>query len=402
MLDGASQKCYTRSMNKCFTSVVCSIATLGMCVGTTASALEIDNSSNAVFDLYYFDSGEVGYRGSYNTSSGVVKDSDTYYWSEDLKQAMQNAVNTWTEAIATPYDLESNSRKLRIGFFLDDGSNGGVMNPAMAGYSETYWVAAEYDRTNSTAANTYSIAEWAWCHNYETQNYYPWWASSPENLLHSESNSIDIAIILNPVTAIYDGSGIKIGETARSLTELQNVATHEIGHGMGVSSWLYEQKGDGAEGAVVSGYMTTWDTLLTLDKETVAVMVGDMKVQTEYDNLAELHAAAWEPIPENPEDYTFTEIQYDPERQLSLAGEVPVHVSALALPGDTIVHLNYEDGLNVLGPGGTANGEFTESDLRALELLGWSVNRNVLVPEPTTATMSLLALAALAARRRRK
>ena len=44
--------------------------------------------------------------------------------------------------------------------------------------------------------------------------------------------------------------------------------------------------------------------------------------------------------------------------------------------------------------------------LRTLELLGWSVNRNSnltpVVPEPTTATLSLLALAALAAHRRRK
>ena len=393
-------------MNKCFTSVVCSIATLGMCTGTVASALDIDNSSNAVFDLYYFGSGEVGYRGSYNTSSGVVKDSTTYYWSEDLKQAMQNAVNTWTEAIATPYDLESNSRKLRIGFFLDDGSNGGIMNPAMAGYSETYWVATNSDPQYGSVANMYSIAEWAWRENNETAYYYPSWARYEyyweSNLLPSGSNNVDIVIVLNPVVPVYDGSGLKTGEIARSIEEMQNVATHEIGHGMGMESKLYRQVSTGAEGAVVSGYMTTWDTLLTLDKETVAVMVGDMKVQTEYDNLAELHAAAWEPIPENPEDRTFTEIQYDPERQLSIAGEVPVHVSALALPGDTIVHLNYEDGLNVLGPGGTANGEFSESDLRALELLGWSVNRNVLVPEPTTATMSLLALAALAARRRRK
>ena len=73
----------------------------------------------------------------------------------------------------------------------------------------------------------------------------------------------------------------------------------------------------------------------------------------------------------------------------------------IVLPGTPDVAVTYGDGKNVLGPGGTANSTFSESDLRALELLGWSVNREVTIPEPTTATLSLLALAGLAARRRR-
>lgn len=104
--------------------------------------------------------------------------------------------------------------------------------------------------------------------------------------------------------------------------------------------------------------------------------------------------------PLNPDSYTGDEIQYDPERQLSLQGEIGVHIAAVMLEGDTMEHLAYGDGTNVLGPGGTANSEFSATDLRALELMGWQINQN-LIPEPSTATLSLLALAALAARRRR-
>ncbi len=39
---------------------------------------------------------------------------------------MRNEVNTWTTAIATPYDYEKHPRKLRIGFFPDDASTAGI------------------------------------------------------------------------------------------------------------------------------------------------------------------------------------------------------------------------------------------------------------------------------------
>ena len=104
--------------------------------------------------------------------------------------------------------------------------------------------------------------------------------------------------------------------------------------------------------------------------------------------------------PTNPDSYTGDEIQYDPARRLSLNGELGVHISAIMLEGDTLEHLAHGDGTNVLGPGGTANTAFSAADLRALQMLGWQTVEYV--PEPATATLSLLALAGLAARRRRK
>ena len=393
-------------MNKPFAVMARFMTVMGVCAGGQAFALDVDSSSNNVFDLYYFSSGEQGNLGMYNQAVGYVQDSSTYYWSEELRSAMVNAVNTWTNAITTPYVEEKHGRKLRIGFFLDDGT-GELMDTSMAGYESHMGVSSFYQPEYGTQANYYSVVEWAWRDNNITSGYtappgataYYW----ETELLPSGSNNIDIAIILNPVVTSWTG-GERV-QTARSAEELQNVATHEIAHGMGMDSKLYWQT---SNGTVYYGDVTTWDSLLTLNAEEIVTggfdSYGNKEVM--YESLEALQAAAWE-VPEGKDpyassSYTGAEIQYDPDRRLSLNGEIGVHVSALMLAGDTMEHLSSGDGLNVLGPGGRENGVFSETDLRALELLGWSVNRDVMIPEPSTATLSLLALAALAMRRRRK
>lgn len=411
------------AMNRYLSSIVRHVVVLGACVGATACALEIDSTSNDVFDLYFFGNGEVGMFGTVTgipwqdedrQTSGRVQDSSTYYWNQELRQAMVNAVNTWTTAIATPYDYEKHSRKLRIGFFLDDGSTaGGVMNKSMAGYAASQTVVTRFEPEYGSQANRYSVAEWAWRDNNVTSYYHPSWVMDgaywESNILSSGENSIDIAIVLNPVITSYgfDALGnFYYNVTNRSAQELQNVATHEIGHGMGMDSYMYKQSHDtsGNSVAMLSGYVSTWDSLLTLDGENI-VQVVDGQIVARYATLAELQAAGWQCgaglDPTDPNSYTGNEIQYDPERKLSLNGEVGVHIAAMMLEGDTLEHVAHGDGTNVLGPGGTANFEFSDADLRALELMGWQIN-TYSVPEPTTATLSLLALTALAARRRRK
>ena len=393
-------------MNKAFAVMARFMTVMGVCAGGQVFALDVDSSSNNVFDLYYFSSGEQGNLGMYNQAVGYVQDSSTYYWSEELRSAMVNAVNTWTNAITTPYDEEKHGRKLRIGFFLDDGT-GELMDTSMAGYESHMGVSSFYQPEYGTQANYYSVVEWAWRDNNITSGYtappgataYYW----ETELLPSGSNNIDIAIILNPVVTSWT-DGVRV-QTARSAEELQNVATHEIAHGMGMDSKLYWQS---SNGTVYYGDVTTWDSLLTLNAEAIVTGGFDSYGNKEvlYESLEALQAAAWE-VPEGKDpyassSYTGAEIQYDPDRRLSLNGEIGVHVSALMLAGDTMEHLSSGDGLNVLGPGGRENGVFSETDLRALELLGWSVNRDVMIPEPSTTTLSLLALAALAMRRRRK
>lgn len=413
-------------MNSGFVTKVCCAAALGACMGGHLYALEVDATGNAVFDLYFFGNGEYGVFGTLTgddqldqakKTGGNVANSSAHYWNAERKQAMLNAVNTWTTAITTPYDTKSNARKLRIGFFLDDGSTvGGVMNVSMAGYAATQTVISNSDPQYGSTANIYSVAEWAWRENNETANYNPSWGGGfhwETNVLNTGANNIDIAIVLNPVITTFNygqnGEFLGMVKIDRTAAELQNIATHEIGHGMGMDSRLYTQRYNAETGtyeAQLSGYVSTWDTLVTLDGEHIVTVDANGNLKAKYATLSELQAAGWECAPgkdpTDPNSYTKNEIQYDPARRLSLEGEVGVHIAATMLEGDTLEHLSYGDGTNVLGPGGTANSTFTENDLRALELMGWSVNRNTTVPEPTTATLSLLALAALAARRRRR
>ncbi len=409
-------------MKRYFSSIVRHAGGWLICAGATAAALEIDNTGNDVFDLYFFGNGEAGLFG---TSTGVswsdearqtkgqVADSSTYYWNQELKQAMLNAVNTWTTAIATPYDTEKHARKLRIGFFLDDASTpGGVMHTSMAGYAGTQTVTTRFEPEYGTGVNIYSVAEWAWRDNRETACYSPDWVMEgaywEENILSTETNSIDIAIVLNPLIT-YSGTDAQnqyyYYKTPRSVQELQNIATHEIGHGMGMDSQLYTQRYDSSGNSVssLSGLVSTWDSLITLEGEHI-VTVQDGVIDAKYASLDDLQAAGWEceegKDPTKSESYTGNELQYDPDRQLSLEGELGVHISALMVSGDTLEHLSYEDGYNVLGPGGTANSTFSSGDLRALELLGWNIRSNS-IPEPTSAALALLGLAGLAMRRRR-
>lgn len=411
-------------MNRYFSSIVRHAGAWVLCAGMTAAALEIDSTGNDVFDLYFFANDEAGQFGSTTgipwiddnkRTSGHVADSATYYWGTELKQAMRNAVNTWTSAIATPYDTEKHARKLRIGFFLDDASTaGGVMHTSMAGYAGTQTVTTKFEPEYGSNANIYSVAEWAWRDNRETEYYRPSWVMSgaywENNILPSELNTIDIAIVLNPIITSYgfDAMGnYYYNRTARSAQQLQNIATHEIGHGLGMDSRLYTMRYDAATGnsiAALSDYVSTWDSLLMLDGEPV-VTVQDGIISTDYTTLPELQAAAWEcepgKDPTKAESYTGDEIQYDPDRRLSLAGDIGVHISAVMLEGDTMEHISHGDGYNVLGPGGTANSAFSYSDLRTLELLGWDI-RQQSIPEPTSATLTLLGLAGLALRRRRR
>ena len=388
------------------------VAVLGLCLGSSAVAMDIDSTSNSVFDLYFFGNGEAGlfgttkndYTDAIRQTSGTVRDSSTYYWSDAYKQAMLNAVNTWTSAITTPYDTTKQTRKLRIGFFLDDASTpGGVMSSSMAGYAQTQTVTTNFDPQYGSGVNIYSVAEWAWRDNRDPVYTRPSWVMDgsywEDNVLAAESNSIDIAIVLNPLVTSsgWDAQGnYYFIQTARSVDELQNVATHEIGHGLGMDSRLYTQH---SSGAVLSGSVSTWDSLVTLDGEHI-VTVQDGVIDAKYATLAALQAAGWVcngADPTDPSSYDMTEIQYDPARRLSLEGEVGVHISAVMLEGDTLEHISNGDATNVLGPGGRLNGEFSATDLRTMELLGWSV-----IPEPTTSTLSLLALGAMALRRRRK
>ena len=289
----------------------------------------------------------------------------------------------------------------------------------MAGYATTQTVTTNFEAEYGANANIYSVAEWAWRENNVTSYYNPDWVMDgaywETNILPDGENCIDIAIVLNPTVTSsgFDASGqYYFNKTARSVQEMQNVATHELGHGMGVDSRMYTQRTvNNISMAVISGSISTWDSLITLNGEYIIIAENGEIVAT-YATLAELQAAGWECgeglDPTDPKSYTGSEIQYDPARKLSLGGELGIHIAATMLEGDTLEHLAYGDGTNVFGPGGTANSTFSENDLRALEMLGWSVNRAGsispsahMIPEPGTGICSLIGLIAFSFRRRR-
>ena len=58
---------FRRHMNWHISSVARTIAMLSVCVGAPISALEVNDTDNAVFDLYFFENGEPG---MFGTSTG--------------------------------------------------------------------------------------------------------------------------------------------------------------------------------------------------------------------------------------------------------------------------------------------------------------------------------------------
>lgn len=99
----------------------------------------------------------------------------------------------------------------------------------------------------------------------------------------------------------------------------------EKGYDAQGNSYLYTQGYDSSGNVVakVSDYVSTWDSLVVLDGQNI-VTVQDGEINAQYGTLQDLHAAGWECNGDdltNPENYTGNEIQYDPDRRLSLNGE---------------------------------------------------------------------------------
>lgn len=380
------------------------ISFLGLLIPSLSSfsellAVEIDTTSNEVFDLYFFGNGEVGQTGEnlygikdpitgldYKEITGWMDwtSTGTYpsgsYWTDERKQAMISAVNAWTEIIQNSYDTSEN-RKLRIGFFLDDASNSAsLMDGGMTGYAS--YASMTTDPTPTDIANSYSVAEWIWRDGKSAHVTLP--ASSPSgvywnnNLLPSGENCIEIAIVLNPERMVFSGSTVTIEDI--SSEDLKRVAMHEIGHAMGVDSRIY------GAGGVQTDLVSTWDSLMFLDEnQKVITLSEDGKYAYAYESFDALCAAGWSLY------QTWYNSGKGGEILLRLkndAGEsVDLFISARNIEGNSLVHLLGELGASdhddVLGPSGLQSAVFSERDLAALRILGWQV-----VPEP--AAFSLL------------
>lgn len=380
------------------------VSSLTLLAASSAHAFVADTTSNDVFDIYFFGNGEVAQLGencfgTADLSTGLYNDEIAAWtdwtgtdpagksnqWTEEQKRAMTEAVSVWTNTIQNTYG-EEYSRKMRIGFFLDDGSRSeSLMDPGMTGYARYARTTANYK--NETPVNTYSVAEWLWREGGAETVSPPSFSASGSpwnsNLLPEQSNCIEIAIVVNPEGLEAD--------------ELKKVAMHEIAHAMGMDSTMYHMH----DSYPRTNLVTTWDSLMMTGDDQRVVMLENGKIVYAYDTFSALCS----------EGYSLYQNWYkgetDGDKLLRLQDEsgesVLLYVASINVEGNSLVHLlgelgesEYDD---VLGPTGLQGDAFTELDLTALRLLGWSV-----IPEPSSFGLlaGTVALLLAGARRKRK
>ncbi len=383
--------------------------------GSSALAVELDDS-NRIFDIYYFGNGEQGqfYADGYNNYHSAYQDynaSDisTYnanHWNDDLKKAVAEGVSTWTNAILNSVTVDY-GRKLRIGVFLDDSSGPDSKMAGANAYASFAQVYTNGEYSNYTY-NSYTAVEWVLkCNNPTTYGKIGYEAT--QILYTTEAankTSIDVAVYINPYQIIYDGSGFPTGTQARDTESIQMLVTHELGHALGFQSDLYSPgvTADGEATTQLSGDMSMWDTLLTVNGTQVATYTGDRyqnEVSSTFETLAELAEVAWA-----------NKDNIDNRLNLEQDGEkIGLYMTEDAALGNSMEHLfNPEDYTiegdvisdinDVMATGGTNSMTLSYNDLLALEMLGYEVNWAV-IPEPSTTAVFIFGLGAMAFRRRR-
>ncbi len=222
----------------------------------------------------------------------------------------------------------------------------------------------------------------------------------------SGKTSIDVAIYLNPYQTIYDTTGFPIGTQSRNADSIQMLVTHELGHAMGFQSDLYspDVTADGDATTRLSGDMSMWDTLLTVNGTQVATYTGDRylnEVTSSYETLADLAEVAWA----NKDDIANRlNLEKDGEK-------IGLYMTEEAALGNAMEHLYNPEDYTIVGDivsdindvmsiGGTNSLTFSENDLLAIEMLGYDVNWAV-IPEPSTTAVFIFGLGVMTFRRRR-
>ncbi len=328
-----------------FVISVCCLSLAVPCLFAEESVVQIGS-----FTCYYQNAGDAGRVGElFNGAS--VRD-----WTAEEKACFERALQSWDNTI-----VQTPVRNITIGLYWVDYGTTGAGSVLGGAVNATTSLSALYPVSGNTQ-QIFTFPELVWREQVNVRN----------------DSYYDIMIGFNSAEGLfYTGS-----DTSSSIVDLidfESVVMHEIGHTLGISSAL--QGTDGMAGDVTfrtqNGIMsyTSYDALM-LDEQ------GNRVVDVASENLAT----------------TGTALAFTTEDAVFLKGsELKVYNPEVWSDGSSVSHfvaeqeelMQYSIGEDTFRRGMTAR------ELQVMSSMGWQV-----VPEPATATLSLLGLAALLRRRR--
>ncbi len=324
------------------------LLSLALCLPLAASALLAEETVREVgtaFTCYYQNAGD----NKHSNSTWVKYSASSRDWTDAQIAAVERALLTWDEAIGnTPV------RRLNVGLFWLDFSTQGLGGALASADSliiqDPYAWPIDQDGT---------IAENVWRLGVDV----------------SREDTFDIHIYLNTATNYYDGLDAVVSSSGQY--DLQTVVTHELGHALGFRS-LANKNG-------------TFNHIGTCMHHTA---MDALMVNAAGESIVEKASTA--------ED----KVGFSPGEALHLEGtELGVYNPTYWEPASSMTHVTGDSEAvmqHMMNPG-TVRRELSESEIQLMGAMGWDMAERAApaVPEPTTSTLSLLGLAALASRRRR-
>ncbi len=289
-------------------------------------------------------------------------------WTQDEIAAMERVLLSWENSI-----VQTAVRSMTVGlYWIDFAAYDKEMSNVLGGAISTR---IGYTQVADNAYQTFTMPEVVWREQINLEN----------------PTDYDITICFNSTAGIFycgEDTSANIG----LQYDLESVAMHEVGHTLGIQSYTtlipdtspgaIDKSGDVAflTDADGSMYFTTYDSLL-LDAN------GERAIDIAARNLAEegVAAAVRTGATLNVKD-----------------SELTIYNPVSWEEGSSIAHFAQTDTLMQPSIGNnTFRREMTASEQQVMKSMGWEFRAEDAIPEPTSATLSLLGLAALVMRRRR-
>ncbi len=325
------------------------LAIINSCLLLTAAGVYAEETvldvGNA-FTCYFQNAGDNTYGSNSKYSEASIKD-----WTQEEMDAVYRALSMWDEAIAT-----DPIRKIKVGFYwVDFFEVGGASGASAGGLASSQPTIELSMMPTSTVYKASTNTESLW---------------RDKQLIYTPSNTYDICIYLNTrqLSSFYIGAGTD----TNYHYDFQSVIAHEIGHNMGFASLAQKDGGFTQLSLTNATYYTAFDELMVgADGEK---LLDKLKV--------------------DPEGKVFSI-----DENISLEGtELTVYNPFYWEAASSMNHVNGGDNLMYysLQPGQVKR-ELSVAELNLMSAMGWQV-----IPEPSTATLSVVGLSALLFYRKRR